>query len=59
MRVWGPLNNCNEDLTPRLIAAAGGVIIDTAKGALDKGIETGKGAVQGIFDWLMPGTKKK
>jgi len=54
VRLNGPLNSPNEDLTPRLVAAAGGAVLDkvesTARDALDLGREAAKSAL----DFFLP-----
>ena len=57
MRLTGPLNKPNEDLTARLKQAVGEVLVDTAKGALEDTIKTGKDTIKSALDLLLPGTK--
>ena len=57
MRLTGPLNKPNEDLTARLARAAGDAVIDTAKGAVEDTIKTGKDTIKSALDLLLPGTK--
>ena len=57
MRLTGPLNKPTEDLTARLARAAGDAVIDTAKGAVDETIKTGKDTLKGVLDLLMPSVK--
>ncbi|HEY3840088.1 MAG TPA: translocation/assembly module TamB domain-containing protein, partial [Bryobacteraceae bacterium] len=57
MRLTGPANKPNEDLSPRLIAAAQGAVIEGVQDAAGKAVETGKGAVKGALDLLLPLTK--
>ncbi len=52
VRVSGPLEHPSEDLSPRLIAAAGGAVLDEASGAV-KGVEESvRGAAKGLLDLL-------
>ena len=53
VRMSGPLSKPDEDLTPRLIAAAGDAAIETVKGAVNETIKAGKDAVKGAFDLLL------
>jgi uncharacterized protein YhdP len=57
MRLTGPLANPTNDLAPRLADAATGAAIDTARGAVQKSIETGKGVIKGALDLLLPPPK--
>lgn len=57
MRLTGPADKPHEDLSPRLIAAAQGAVIDTVQGAADQAVKTGKDAVKSALDLLLPGTK--
>ncbi len=57
MRLTGPLNKPSEDLTARLARAAGDVVLDTAKGAVEDTIKTGKDTIKGVLDLLLPGAK--
>ncbi len=57
MRMSGPLSKPEEDLTPRLIAAAGDAAIETVKGAVNETIKTGKDAVKSAFDLLLSPSK--
>ncbi len=54
MRLTGPLNKPNEDLTARLSRAAGDAVIDTAKGAVQDTIKTGKDTIKSALDFLLP-----
>lgn len=47
MRLTGPLNNLQEDLSPRLINAAGAEVFDDVKGTVEKG-------AKGVLDLLKP-----
>ncbi len=57
MRVSGPTNKPNEDLSERLKAAALGVAVDVAKDVLLDGTQKSKDAVKGMLDLLMPSLK--
>jgi len=57
MRLSGPVDKPTEDLSPRLIAAAQGAIIEGAQNAAGKAVETGRDAVKGALDLLLPLTK--
>ena len=57
MRLTGPLNKPNEDLTARLAKAAGDVAIETVKGAVEDAVKTGRDLIKGAGDLLFPGTK--
>ena len=54
MRLTGPVNKPNEDLSPRLIAAAQGAVIEGVENAAGEAVKTGKDAVKGALDLLMP-----
>jgi len=47
VKVSGPLDHLNEDLTPRLISAAGAEVIDGVKGTLETGAKS-------LFDLIKP-----
>ena len=52
LKISGPLNHLTEDLSARLVAAAGDEMIEGVKGTLDNGV---KGAIDGaksLFDLL-------
>jgi hypothetical protein len=57
MRLTGPANKPKEDLSPRLIAAAQGAVIEGVQNAADQAVKTGKDAIKGALDLLLPGTK--
>ena len=57
MRLTGPLNKPTEDLTARLKQAVGEVIVDTAKGAVQDAVKTGKDTIKNALDLLLPGGK--
>ncbi len=54
MHLTGPLAQPRDDLTPRLVAAAGGAVIDTARGAVQDTIKTGKDVLKSALDLLLP-----
>jgi hypothetical protein len=54
MRLSGPLSKPGEDLSPRLIAAAQGAIIQGVQSSVRDTIQTGKDAAKGALDLLMP-----
>ena len=58
MRLSGPLDKPQDDLTPRLAAAASGAVIDKVKEAIKQPIQTGKDLLKGALDLLLPGAKK-
>ena len=57
MHLTGLLNKPNEDLTARLARAAGDAVVDTAKGAAEEAVKTGKDVIKNALDLLLPGTK--
>jgi hypothetical protein len=57
MRLVGPVDKPKEDLTPRLIAAMQGAVIEGAQSAVKEGIKTGTDAVKGALDLLLPAIK--
>jgi hypothetical protein len=61
MRLSGQASSPKEDLSGRLVMAAGGAVVDkveeTATKAADKAIDTGKKAAAGVFDLLFGGEK--
>jgi hypothetical protein len=52
MRLTGPLDKPEEDLSPRLAAAAKGAIIDGVENGVRGTIETGKGVIKGALDLI-------
>lgn len=54
MQLSGPVAKPSEDLTPRLAAAAQGAVIDGVSNAVREGVKTGKDAVKGALDLLLP-----
>ena len=57
MRLTGPVNKPTEDLTPRLVAAAQGAVIEGVQNAAGEAVKTGKDAVKSALDLLLPPTK--
>ncbi len=57
MRLTGPVDKPNDDLTPRLAAAAQGAVIESVQGAAGEAVKTGRDAAKSILDLLLPGTK--
>lgn len=57
MRLTGAVNKPTDDLTPRLVAAAQGAVIEGVQNAAGEVLKTGKDAVKGALDLLLPGTK--
>ena len=57
MHLTGPVNKPNEDLTPRLVAAAQGAVIEGVQNAAGEAIKGGKDVIKGALDLLLPGTK--
>ncbi|HEY3898649.1 MAG TPA: hypothetical protein VGM54_08555 [Chthoniobacter sp.] len=53
MHLSGPANKPTEDLSPRLIAAAQGAVIEGVQNAAGEAIKTGKDAAKGILDLLL------
>jgi len=54
MRLAGPVDKPKEDLTPRLIAAMQGAVIENTQSAVKEGIKTGRDAVKGALDLFFP-----
>ena len=54
MRLQGPIDGPAEDLSPRLIAAAEGAVIEKVESTVKGAIETGRGVIKGTLDRLMP-----
>jgi len=57
MRLTGPADKPTEDLSPRLIAAAQGAVIEGAQNAAGEVIKGGTNAAKGVLDLLLPGAK--
>lgn len=57
MRLTGPADKPHEDLSPRLIAAAQGAVIEGVQNAAGEAVKTGKDAVKSALDLLLPATK--
>ena len=54
MRLTGPVAKPEEDLSPRLIAAAQGAVIQGVENTVKDAVQTGKDAAKGALDLLMP-----
>jgi len=54
MRLTGPANKPNEDLSPKLIAAAQNAVIEGVQNAAGEAVKTGKDAVKSAVDLLLP-----
>jgi hypothetical protein len=54
LRLAGPVEKPQEDLSPRLIAAAKGAVLQGVENTVRDSINTGKDAVKGALDLLMP-----
>ncbi|RYD84477.1 MAG: hypothetical protein EOP84_05380 [Verrucomicrobiaceae bacterium] len=52
LRLTGPVEKPQEDLSPRLVAAAKGAIIEGAEGAVRDAAQTARDAVKGAIDSL-------
>ena len=57
MRLTGPVNKPNDDLTPRLAAAAQGAVIEGVQNAAGEALKTGKEAAKGLLDLVLPSNK--
>ena len=54
MRLTGPADKPADDLTPRLAAAAQGAVIEGVQNAAGEAIKTGRDAMKGALDLLLP-----
>ena len=54
MHLQGPIESPGEDLSPRLIAAAKGAVIEKVEETVQKTIEAGRDVIKGTLDRLMP-----
>ncbi len=54
MRLSGPVGKPAEDLSPRLIAAARGAVIEKVETTIRDATQTGKDVIKGTLDWLIP-----
>lgn len=54
MHLQGPIESPGEDLSPRLIAAAKGAVIEKVEETVQKTIEAGRDVLKGTLDRLMP-----
>jgi hypothetical protein len=58
MHLSGPASKPTEDLSPKLIAAAQGAVIEGAQNAAGQAVKTGKDAAKSVLDFLLtPATK--
>ena len=57
LKVSGPLDRLTEDLSARLVAAAGDEVIEGAKGTLENGVKGSIENAKGLFDLLKPLTQ--
>jgi hypothetical protein len=57
MHLTGPANKPTEDLSPRLIAAVQGAVIEGVQNAADQAVKQGKDAVKSALDLLLPAAK--
>jgi len=54
MRLTGPVESPTEDLTPRLVAAAGGAIIEKVESTARDAIQIGRDAAKSALDLIFP-----
>jgi hypothetical protein len=54
MRLTGPVESPSEDLTSRLVAAAGGAVVEKVENTAREVIRTGREAARGALDLLFP-----
>ncbi|MCX6967109.1 MAG: hypothetical protein NTZ46_04905 [Verrucomicrobia bacterium] len=54
LQISGPLDHLNEDLSARLISAAGEEVMDGVKGTLENGVQGTIEKAKGLFDLLKP-----
>lgn len=54
MRLSGPVAKPAEDLSPRLVAAAQGAVIEKVESTLRDATQTGRDVIKGTLDWLLP-----
>lgn len=54
MHLQGPIDGPGEDLSPRLMAAAKGAVIEKVESTVQGAIETGRDVIKGTLDRLMP-----
>ena len=54
MRLTGPVDSPKEDLSRRLIVAAGDAVVDKVESTARDAIKTGREAAKGALDYLMP-----
>jgi hypothetical protein len=53
MHLTGPANKPTEDLSPKLIAAAQGAVIEGVQNAAGEAVKTGKDAAKSVLDLLL------
>jgi hypothetical protein len=53
MHLTGPTDKPTEDLSPKLIAAAQGAVIEGVQNAADEAVKTGTNAAKGVLDFLL------
>ena len=54
MKISGPVDNLAEDLSARLVAAAGDEVIEGVKGTIESGVKGSIEGAKGLFDLLKP-----
>ena len=54
MRLTGPVDSPNEDLSERLIVAAGGAVIDKVESTTRDVLNLGRDAAKGALDFILP-----
>ena len=54
LQISGPLDHLSEDLSARLMAAAGDEVIEGVKGTLENGVKGTLDKAKGLFDLLQP-----
>ena len=57
VRLTGPVDAPSEDLSPRLVAAAGGAVIEKVESTARDAIQIGRDAAKGALDLLFPSGK--
>ncbi len=57
MRLVGPVNRPTEDLSPRLVAAAKGAVIEKVESTAQEAVKTGREVIKGAFDFFLPPPK--
>ena len=54
VKISGPVDNLAEDLSARLVAAAGDEVIEGVKGTIESGVKGSIEGAKGLFDLLKP-----